>query len=84
MDANFTDVYNAVIVEGTTVSYGNCNMLQSIATQQIVVQCSTNTDDNRLAVVELCFDRFEDAYAVWTVLGDASTRLIVTVDDDDE
>ena len=84
MDANFTEIYNAVIVEGTTVSSGNYSMLQSFATLQTVVQCCTHTDDNKLAVVELCFDRFEDAYAVWTALSDTCTQLLVTIDDDYE
>lgn len=81
MDKNFTEAYNAVIVEGTTMSIGDYNLLQSVATSQIIVQHCLLSNDGRFIVIEMCFDRFEDAYTVWNTLGTTCADTFVTVDE---
>lgn len=87
---NQNEIYEAVIIEGTTVSCGDVNFFQDAITMKMIIQWYGQSDRLQYNVdeeeyyfehmtLEIELDRFEDAYAVFTALaGDDCVIRIIT------
>lgn len=86
---NQNEIYEAVIIEGTTVSCGDMNFFQDAVTMKMIIQRYVQSDRLQYNVdeeeyyfehmtLEIELDRFEDAYAVFTALAgdDCVVRII--------
>lgn len=68
----YEEVYQAVIIEGTSVFNENAQILQDFVTKKTIVQYCTDR-----GTVELLFDRFEAAYAVFEAMSEEGTVVQV-------